>query len=131
MPLLGSFCLLFALALAGYCLVVGIVAALRKDAVGYRLAETARRAGMASFLAVTGAALALVWAALTNNFELAYLLQHSNRALPIPYKLAALWSGQEGSLLFWSLLLSCYGVLLPLRPKVRRSLVANTSVILA
>jgi cytochrome c-type biogenesis protein CcmF len=131
MPLLGSFCLLFALALAGYCLVVGIIAAVRKDAAGYRLAETARRAGMATFVAVTGAALALVWAALTNNFELAYILQHSNRALPVPYKLAALWSGQEGSLLFWSWLLSCYGFVLRLRHKVDRRLVANTSMILA
>ena len=45
MPLLGSFCLLFALALAAYCFVVGVIAAVRQDAVGYRLAETARRAG--------------------------------------------------------------------------------------
>src|SRR5579864_4971970 len=68
MPLLGSFCLLFALALAGYCFVVGVIAAVRKDAVGYRLAETARRAGMASFLAVLVAAGALVYAALTDDF---------------------------------------------------------------
>jgi len=56
MPLLGSFCLLFALALACYCFVVGVIAAVRKDAIGYRLAETARRAGMASFAAVLVAA---------------------------------------------------------------------------
>jgi cytochrome c-type biogenesis protein CcmF len=131
MPLFGSFCLLFALALACYCLVVGIIAAVRKDAVGYRLSETARRAGMASFVAVTGAALALVWAALTDDFSLAYILHHSNRALPVPYKLAALWSGQEGSLLFWSWLLASYGFVLRLRHKVDRSLVANTSMVLA
>src|SRR5215831_14405122 len=86
MPLLGSLCLLFALALAGYCLIVGIVAAVRKDPLGDRLAETGRRAGMASFLAVTGAALALVWGALNNDFSVAYILHHSNRALPTAYK---------------------------------------------
>src|SRR6516162_3687406 len=131
MAMLGSFCLLFALPLACCCLAFGIVAAVRKDAVGYRLAETARRAGMASAVAVTGAALSLVWAALTNDFSVEYILRHSNRALPTPYKLAALWSGQEGSLLFWSWLLACYGFVLRLRHKVDRRLVANTSMVLA
>jgi len=131
MPLLGDFCLLFALALVGYCLIAGIAAALRKDATGSWLAETARRAGMASAVAVTAAALALVWAALTNDFSVSYILHHSNRALPTSYKLAALWSGQEGSLLFWSWLLAGYGFVLRLRHKVDRQLVAMTSTVLA
>jgi cytochrome c-type biogenesis protein CcmF len=131
MPLLGSFCLLFALALAGYCFVVGIIAAVRKDAVGYRLAETARRAGMASFIAVLVAAGALVYAALTDDFSVAYILHHSNRALPAPYKFAVLWSGQEGSILFWALLLSAYGFVLRLRHKVDQRLVAMASTVLA
>jgi len=131
MPLLGSFCLLFALALSIYSFAVGIIGVVRKDRVGYRLAETARRAGIASFVAVTGAALALVWAALNNDFSVAYILHHSNRALPTPYKLAALWSGQEGSLLFWAWLLSGYGFVLRLRHKVDQRLVATTSMILA
>jgi cytochrome c-type biogenesis protein CcmF len=131
MPLLGSFCLLFALALAGYCFVVGIIAAVHKDAVGYRLAETARRAGMASFVAVLVAAGALVYAALTDDFSVAYILHHSNRALPAPYKFAVLWSGQEGSILFWALLLSAYGFVLRLRHKVDQRLVAMASTVLA
>jgi cytochrome c-type biogenesis protein CcmF len=131
MPLLGSFCLLFALALAAYCFVVGVVAAVRKDAVGYRLAETARRAGMASFAAVLVAAGALVYAALTDDFSVAYILHHSNRALPGPYKFAVLWSGQEGSVLFWALLLSAYGFVLRLRHKVDQRLVAMASMVLA
>src|SRR5262249_26402929 len=131
MPLLGSFCLLFALALAGYCLIVGIVAAVRKDSLGDRLAETGRRAGMASFVGVTAAALALVWGALNNDFSLAYIFGHSNRALPTAYKLAALWSGQEGSLLFWSWLLASYGFVLRLLLQLDRRLVAPTSMILA
>src|ERR1051325_10468988 len=131
MPLLGSFCLLFALALAGDCFVVGVGAAVRKDAVGYRLAETARRAGMASFFAVLVAAGALVYAALTDDFSVAYILHHSNRALPGPYKFAVLWSGQEGSILFWALLLSAYGFVLRLRHKVDQRLVAMASMVLA
>jgi cytochrome c-type biogenesis protein CcmF len=131
MPLLGSFCLLFALALALYSFVVGILAAVRNDAAGYRLAETARRAGMATFAAVFLAGAALVYAALTNDFSVAYVLHHSNRALPGPYKFAVLWSGQEGSVLFWALLLSAYGFVLRLRHKVDQRLVAMASVVLA
>src|SRR5258707_7423214 len=100
MPLLGKFCLLFALVLATYCFVVGIIAVLRRDSAGARLGETARRAGMATFFAAVGAALALVWAALANDFSVAYIFHHSNRALPILYKIAVHWSGPEGSILF-------------------------------
>ena len=131
MAFLGSFCLLIALALAVWCLVAGI-AAVRSDVWWrLRLGETARRAGIATFIAVSASAFALVWAALNNDFSVTYILQHSNRTLPVPYKLAALWSGQEGSLLFWSWLLSCYGFVLRVRHKVDRQLVATTSTILA
>ena len=131
MPLLGSFTLLFALALAAYSLVAGTVALVSKNPAANALGESARRAGMGSFFATTLAAFALVWAALNNDFSLAYILHHTNRALPTPYKLAALWSGQEGSLLFWAWLLSGYGFVLRLRHKVDRQLVAHASVILA
>jgi cytochrome c-type biogenesis protein CcmF len=131
MPLLGSFTLLFALALAAYCLVAGIVALATRHPAANALGESSRRAGMASFFATTLAAFALIWAALNNDYSLAYILHHTNRALPTPYKLAALWSGQEGSLLFWSWLLAGYGFVLRWRHKVDRQLVAHASVILA
>ena len=83
-----------------------------------RLGETARRAGIAVFVAVTAASAVLVYAAFHNDFSVAYILHHSNRALPAPYKFAALWSGQEGSLLFWCWLLAAYGLVLRLRHKV-------------
>ena len=133
MPEFGSFALLFALVLSAYCLFAGILA-LRQQAVGIasdRLAETARRAGIATWLAVAAAAFALVWAALNNDFSVAYIFHHTNRDLPTPYKFAALWSGQEGSLLFWALLLSSYGLVLRLRHKVDVKLTAYASTILA
>jgi cytochrome c-type biogenesis protein CcmF len=132
MPTIGSFCLLLALVLSAYCFVAGIVALASGNSAGAgRLGETARRAGIATFIATAVAALALVQAALTDDFSLSYILHHTNRALPIPYKLAALWSGQEGSLLFWALLLSAYGFVLRLRHKVDRRLSAYASVVLA
>jgi cytochrome c-type biogenesis protein CcmF len=131
MPQLGSFAVLFALALSVYALFAGALALLRPDAAGERLGETARRAGIAIFFAVALAALCLVTAAFQNDFSLAYIYHHSNRDLPAPYKFAALWSGQEGSLLFWSLLLATYGLVLRLRHNVDRRLFAYASVIIA
>ncbi len=83
-----------------------------------RLQETARRAGIASFIAVSCAAFALVWAAFTNDFSVAYILHHTNIALNSAYKFSALWSGQEGSLLLWAWLLAAYGFVLRLRHRV-------------
>src|SRR5579859_4725458 len=130
MAFFGSFALVLALALTAYSLVFGAIALLRPD-VGDRLGETARRAGIASFVAITAAAVALVVAAFRNDFSIAYIAHHSNIALPLPYKFAVLWSGQEGSLLFWAWLLAIYGFVLRLRYKVDPALVAHAGVILS
>jgi cytochrome c-type biogenesis protein CcmF len=128
---IGSFALLLALALAGYSFLAGLFALIDKRADWLRLSETARRAGIASFGAIFLAAVVLVVAAFRNDFSIAYIFHHSNRDLPIPYKFATLWSGQEGSLLFWSLLLSAYGLVLRLRHKADERLFAHASVVIA
>ena len=131
MSTIGSYVLLLALALSGYSFLFGLVALFGKDSGSAQLGETARRAGIASFAAVFLAAATLVWAAFNNDFSIAYIYHHSNRDLPGPYKFATLWSGQEGSLLFWSLLLSGYGFVLRLRHKTDERLFAHASVIIA
>jgi len=142
MPEFGSFCLLLALILTAYNLAVGGLAlwggspsglriTRRPEAVWNRLGETARRAGIASFVALCGAAFALVYAAFTNDFSVEYIRAHSNIALNPAYKFAALWSGQEGSLLLWAFLLSAYGLVLRMRHRVDVRLTAFASVIMA
>jgi cytochrome c-type biogenesis protein CcmF len=137
MATLGSLSLLIALALAAYNLLAGSVA-LRLLATGRsvsispdRLADTARRAGIAGFVAVTTAAFALIWSVFSNDFSITYILEHSNRALPGPYKFSALWSGQEGSLLLWAWLLGAYGFVLRLTHKQDVKLYAYAGTILA
>jgi cytochrome c-type biogenesis protein CcmF len=137
MAAFGSFALLIALALAAYNLLAGALA-LRLLATGQptrispeRLADTARRAGMAEFAAITAAAFALVWSVFANDFSITYILEHSNRALPGWYKFSALWSGQEGSLVLWAWLLGAYGFVLRLRHKTDVKLYAYASAILA
>jgi cytochrome c-type biogenesis protein CcmF len=137
MPTFGTFALLLALCLAAYTLLAGSFAlfamarGLRLRVAPERLSETARRAGIASFIAVLCAAFALVWAAFTNDFSVEYIREHSNIALNPMYKFSALWSGQEGSLLLWSFLLSGYGFVLRLRHKTDVRLFAYASTILA
>ncbi len=131
MALLGSFSLLFALALSLYAFGAGAFALARKGDNYERLGETARRAGIAAWAAVTVATLTLVVATFRNDFSVAYILHHSNIALPWPYKVAALWSGQEGSLLFWSFLLATYGLILRLRYKTDTRLFAYAGTIMA
>ena len=137
MPQFGSFALLLALMLSVYTLLAGSIA-LWQMAYGRRgrispekLAETARRAGIASFIAVASAAFALVWASFTNDYSVAYILHHTNRDLNPAYKFSALWSGQEGSLLLWAFLLSVYGFVLRLKHKVDVRLSAYASTILS
>ncbi len=137
MAAFGSFALLIALALAAYNLLAGALA-LRWIATGQpapispeRLADTARRAGIAGFVAVTAAAFALVWSVFTNDFSITYIMEHSNRALPAAYKFSALWSGQEGSLLLWAWLLGAYGFVLRLTHKQDVKLYAYAGAILA
>jgi cytochrome c-type biogenesis protein CcmF len=142
MPEFGSFCLLLALILTAYNFLAGGVALWGSSPGGMRvtaipevrwnrLGETARRAGIASFVVLCCAAFALVWAAFTNDFSVVYIRAHSNIALNPAYKFAALWSGQEGSLLLWAFLLSAYGFVLRVRHRVDVRLSAFASVILA
>ncbi len=158
---IGSFALLLALALSVYSFLAGIVALVfqhrdsqpspqlagqaARPAISSadtslgallrqgseRIGETARRAGVVTFAAVLLASIVLVICAFRDDFSIAYILHHSNRDLPGPYKFAVLWSGQEGSLLFWSLLLAAYGFVLRLRYKTDPRLFAYASVVLA
>jgi cytochrome c-type biogenesis protein CcmF len=143
MPEFGSFSLLIALVLSVYTLVVGAASLWRTQrlpagpagraalATGNRFLETSRRAGISSFFAVTCAAFALIWAAFTDDYSVSYILHHTNRELNDAYKFAALWSGQEGSLLLWAWLLAAYGFVVRVRHKVDARLSAYASTILA
>src|SRR4029077_17840765 len=54
------------------------------------------------------ATFSLVYLFFSDSYWVSYVVAHSNRDLSTFYKISALWSGQEGSLLFWSFLLAIY-----------------------
>jgi cytochrome c-type biogenesis protein CcmF len=125
----GSFALLLAFLAAAYAFVGGLIGIYTRKQL---LTKSARHAGMAVFGLVTLAVASLEYFFFTDNFSMAYVAQHSNRALPGFYKFAALWAGQEGSLLWWSFLLSLFAFLaLFLNRKRHPELMPWVGVILA
>src|SRR5215831_10288674 len=105
MDVFGSFTLLLAFVCAVYAFIGGIVAIKTRHPL---LVKSTRQAGIATCVLIFIATLAVEYLLFTDNFSQAYVVSHSNRDLSTFYKIAALWSGQEGSLLFWSFLLSVY-----------------------
>jgi cytochrome c-type biogenesis protein CcmF len=101
----GSFALVLAFICAVYAFGGGIAAILTRHPL---LIKSTRQAGMAACCLIFLATFSLEYLFFSDNFSVAYVVAHSNRDLPTFYKVAALWSGQEGSLLFWSFLLAIY-----------------------
>jgi len=97
--LLGNLALSAAL-LACAVGIVGVVAAARlRSTAGMR---AARWSLPVVWLCLTVACLALAGGLLDSDFSISYIARYTERALPAGYKLAALWAGQEGSLLLWA-----------------------------
>ncbi len=98
-----------AVCLALLCAVFSIGAALvgarsrRRDVV-----RSAEHAAYAVWGLVVLAAGVLLHALLTHDFSLEYVAAYSSSTLPTNYVVAALWGGQKGSLLFWSLMLTTF-----------------------
>jgi cytochrome c-type biogenesis protein CcmF len=102
---LGSLAILLALCVALYATLACVVGRLKRKPF---LIVSGQRAVYAIWVLVTLASGILVYSLLTGDFRFSYVAEHSNRTMPILYKFAAWWGGQEGSLLFWSFLLSSY-----------------------
>ena len=102
---LGAYALRFGLLIA----LLGLIAALRAGLA--RRPEWTRVAERAVFVVagcVAIAMAALFTAFASFDYDLAYVAAHSARSMALPYRLAALWGGQAGSLLLWLFILSVY-----------------------
>src|ERR1700756_1435849 len=108
---LGSLATLLAFCVALYATVACVVGRLKNKPF---LVVSGERAVYSIWVLMTLASGILVYSLMTGDFRFAYVAEHSNKAMPILYKFAAWWGGQEGSLLFWSFLLSCYAAVVVL-----------------
>jgi len=105
LDLFGSFALLLAFLCGVYAFGGGIAAIVTRRPL---LIKSARNAGMAACVLIWLGFGSLAYLFQTDNFSMAYVVEHSNRTLSHLFKLTAIWAGQEGSLLLWSFLLSVY-----------------------
>ncbi|HEV2954397.1 MAG TPA: cytochrome c biogenesis protein CcsA, partial [Candidatus Dormibacteraeota bacterium] len=105
--------------LGGALLMAGLVLALSATGFGWAggrrsdpiLAWVAHRFFLAATAAVIAASACLVVALASSDFWLAYVVEHTDAATPLPLKIAAFYGGQEGSLLYWTLVLACLGAI--------------------
>jgi cytochrome c-type biogenesis protein CcmF len=102
----------FALALAWVVTAYSVIASL----IGIRLKNdnliaSARNAALGTFVSITTAIVCLGYLFAISDFSIKYIAAHSNRDLPIYFKVSSIWGGQEGSLLFWGWLLTLYTAL--------------------
>jgi len=98
-PELGHFMLVLALAAA----IAQAFFGLAGPALGRQAwIEVSRPAVIAQFVLVSLSLLALVYAFVQNDFSVEYVAANSNTALPIGYRIAAVWGAHEGSLLLWA-----------------------------
>ncbi len=59
----------------------------------------------------------MIWALVSDNFQIRYVFHHSEKALPWIYKISALWAGDSGSLILWSAIISIVLLFLVLKKK--------------
>lgn len=99
---LGNFSLMAILVLAAYAILASLLGVRRGSG---KLTASAERALLACSAFSTAACFSLVWLLMKSDFRFEYVASYSNRDLPFFYKLASLWAGNDGSLLFWSWLM--------------------------
>ena len=104
---MGTLALTVSMLIAGAAMVTAI-ASWRMNRPG--LFTASRRLMYGFAVTVSLGVVAMLMALMQNDFSVAYVASYSERALPTGFKFAALWAGQEGSLLLWAWLLAVIGM---------------------
>ncbi|HLH62574.1 MAG TPA: heme lyase CcmF/NrfE family subunit [Ktedonobacteraceae bacterium] len=105
---LGSISLILALGFAILTMVVAVLGATRNIP---QLVASARRCVLVVAFFLVLASASLIASFLTHDFGLTYVAQHSSLSMPWYYTTAAFYGGQEGSLLYWAMMLSVFSVI--------------------
>jgi cytochrome c-type biogenesis protein CcmF len=104
LPEFGTGVLYAILVAAAYTLAVAIAAGRGRP----RLLEAARLGAYGTISLVGLAVLVLAYAFVTHDFRINYVAHYSDRGMAVPFLIAALWGGQDGSLLWWLFLTSFF-----------------------
>lgn len=104
---LGHFALILAQLTAVTQAVLPLAGAASGNPAWMAVARPAARMQCALVLLAYGA---LSWAFAGDDFSLRYVAANSNSALPLAYRLAAVWGGHEGSMLLWTTMLALWSL---------------------
>ncbi len=102
-PELGLIALILALAVSLLLSSLPMWGAYKADAT---LMGLARPLARVLFVLIGAAFIALMASFIRNDFSVLYVASNSNSALPLPYRIAGVWGGHEGSLLLWVMMLA-------------------------
>ena len=107
-PEIGHFSLIVAMMIAltqGYTSLKG---AMTED---FELMQHTKPLALAQFILILVSFFCLTASFLMDDFSVLYVANNSQLALPVIYKISAVWGAHEGSLLLWILILSIWTVL--------------------
>ncbi|KXO09014.1 Cytochrome c heme lyase subunit CcmF [Moritella sp. JT01] len=106
---------LFSLILGTFCAILGAVIPLFGIVTKQpQLSRYSWPLSYGAFIAVTTSIGLLAYSFTVDDFSVSYIAQHSNSQLPVFFKIAAVWGGHEGSLLFWVFSLSVWSAAIAL-----------------
>ncbi|MGA1202255.1 MAG: heme lyase CcmF/NrfE family subunit [Planctomycetota bacterium] len=92
--------------LGGAVALLGVLAVLIGSAVqDRRFVLSARRAVAATSFLTIASAILLTVGFVDGRYERSYIYNYSEKGLPLGYKIAGLWGGLDGSILFWAALI--------------------------
>ena len=103
---LGHLALVLAFVVAAIQGVVPLLGAWRRVPAWTAMAVSAARA---QFLLIGVSYLCLTHLFIVSDFSFTYVAQNSNTALPLFYKVSAVWGAHEGSMLLWGTILAGWG----------------------
>ncbi len=108
MAALGQICIVGAFGLALYAIVSSLAGVRVRSR---ELILSGQNAAWGVTGLITAASLTLLIALAVHDFSLRYVWEHSSRAMSMDLVLAAFYSGQQGSLLYWSWTLSIFSAI--------------------
>ena len=103
---LGAGALLAALVMGGFSALLSFWSGVRQSTT---FIQVGRRAFYAAAAMTFLSAVVLEVALLTHDFSLAYVVEHTDLSTPTALVAAAFYGGQEGSLLYWTVILGILG----------------------
>ena len=104
LPQFGTVMLCAMMVAAGYTMAVSLAATAGRP----RLLQSARSGAFATIALVAVAVLVLAYAFLAHDFRLDYVARYSDRTMTTAWLVAALWGGQDGSILWWLFLTAVF-----------------------